>query len=59
MNNKDVEKMSKNEINNIFEKKIILSTLIGSGIFGIIGIYPVITFPIISSLYIYDKLFKL
>ena len=59
INNKHVEKMSKNEINNVFEKKIILSTLMGGVIFGMIGIYPLITFPIISSLYAHDKYIKL
>jgi hypothetical protein len=58
INKQNVEKISKNEINNTFEKKIILSTLTYGGIFGLIGIYPVITLPIISSLYTYDKYLK-
>ena len=58
INNKQVEKMSENEKNNVFEKKIILNTLMGGVIFGMIGIYPVISVPIISSLYVHDKYFE-
>lgn len=58
VNNKNVKIMDNNEINKIFEKKILLNTLMCGGIFSIIGIYPIITFPIITSLYTYDKLFS-
>jgi hypothetical protein len=47
--------VEKYEDHHEYNKKIILSTLTNGGIFALIGAYPVVTFPIICSLYAYEK----